>query len=53
MAFHQQKASKNEMIKQFGVSTNKIYQEDFLKVAVLNPSTKAAMTRSIRKVQFP
>ena len=41
------------MIKQFGVSTNEIYQEDFLKVAVLNRSTKAAMTGSFRRVQFP
>ena len=41
------------MLKQFGVSTNEIYQEDFLKVAVLNPSTKAAMTGSSRRVQFP
>ena len=36
IAFYQQKASINEIIKQFGVSTNEIYQEntcieDFLK----------------------
>ena len=30
------------MLKQFGVSTNEIYQEDFLKVAILNGSTKGA-----------
>ena len=30
------------MLKQFGVSTNEIYQEGFLKVPVLNRSTKGA-----------
>ena len=30
------------MLKQFGVSTNEIYQEGFLKVPVLNRSTKEA-----------
>ena len=34
IAFYQQKASKNEMLKQFGVSTNEIYQSDFLKEVV-------------------
>ena len=34
------------MLKQSGVSTNKIYQEVFLKVAVLNHSTKGATIRS-------
>ena len=34
------------MLKQFGVSTNEIYQEDFLKVALSNPSTKAAIAGS-------
>ena len=28
------------MLKQFGVSTNEIYQEGFLKVPVLNRSTE-------------
>ena len=42
IAFYQQKARKNEMVKQFGINTNKIYHEDFLKVNVLNPSTKGA-----------
>ena len=42
MAFYEQKASQSEMLEQFGVSTNEIYQEDFLKVAVLNRSTKGA-----------
>ena len=32
------------MLNQFGVSTNEIYQEDCLKVAVLNRSTKKAKT---------
>ena len=41
------------MLKQFGVSTNEIYQEVFLKVPALNHSTKAAMTASFRRVQFP
>ena len=31
------------MLKQFGVSTNEIYQEGFLKVPVLNRSMKGAM----------
>ena len=52
-AFYQQKASKTEMLKQFGVSTNEIYQEAFLKVAVINHSTKAAMIGSFLRVQFP
>ena len=30
------------MLKQFGVSTDEICQEDFLKVAVLTRSTKGA-----------
>ena len=34
------------MVKQFGISTNKIYQEEYLKVAVLNRSTKGATIRS-------
>ena len=37
MAFYQQKVSKNEMLQQFGVSANGIYQWDFLKAAVLKP----------------
>ena len=41
------------MLKQFGVRANKIYQSDFLKVAILNPSTEEAMTGSFRKVHFP
>ena len=32
--FYEQKASKNDMLQQFGVSTNQIYQEGFLKVPV-------------------
>ena len=38
------------MIKQYGVSTNEIYQEDFLKVAVLKRSTKGANIGSFRRV---
>ena len=37
------------MLKPYGVRTNEIYQEDFLKVAVLNRSTKGAMHSSFRK----
>ena len=49
MAFYQQKATKHEMLKQYGVSSNEIYQEDFLKVAVLNNSTKGAKIGSFRR----
>ena len=52
MAFYQQKVSKNEMLQQFGVMANGIYQEDFLKVAALNRSTKGAMTSSFRRAHF-
>ena len=48
-AFYQQKASKTEMLKQFGVSPNVIYQEDSLQVALLNRSTKAAKISSFRR----
>ena len=41
------------MLKQFRVRANEIYQLDFLKVAVLNRSTKAAMTDSFRREHFP
>ena len=37
------------MLKQFGVSPNEIYQEDFLQVALLNRPTKGAMVSSFRK----
>ena len=49
IAFYQQKASKNEMLQQFGVTTNEIYQEGFLKVPVLNHSTIGAMVSSFRR----
>ena len=39
----------NEILKRFGVITNEIYQEDFLKVAVLNRSTKGAKISSFRR----
>ena len=48
-AFYQQKASKTEMLKQFGVSTNEIYQEAFFRVPVLNRSTKGATISSFRR----
>ena len=38
----QKKARKNEILKQFKVSSNDIYQEHFLKVDVLDRSTKGA-----------
>ena len=37
------------MLKQFAVSTNEIYQEGFLKVAVLKRSTKGATIISFRR----
>ena len=48
MASCQQKARINEMLKQFIVSTNDIYQ-DFLHVAVSNRSTKGAKISSFRR----
>ena len=42
-------SEQNEMLKQCGVSTNEIYQEDFLKVAISNRSTKAARISSLRR----
>ena len=48
-ALYQQKASKHEMLKQFGVSTNEIYQEGFLKVYALSRSTKGAKIGSFRR----
>ena len=35
MVFYQQKASKNEMLKQIRISANEIHYYDFPKVAVL------------------
>ena len=49
MAFYQEKVSKNEMLKQYGVRTNEIYQEGFLKVPALNRPTKGAKIGSIRR----
>ena len=37
------------MLKNFALITNKIYQWDFLKVAVLKRPTKGAMSRSFRR----
>ena len=51
MAFYQQKATKHEMLKQYGVSSNEIYQEDFLKVAVLTALRKEQ--RSDPFVEYP
>ena len=45
--------NKNEMFQQIAVNANEIHQEDFLKVAVLNRSTKEAMTGSFHRAHFP
>ena len=37
------------MVQQFGVSPNEIYQEGFLKVPVLNRSTKGATMSFFRR----
>ena len=37
---------------QYEVSTNEIYQEDFLKVPALNRSTKGAKIDSFRRATF-
>ena len=49
IAFYQQKASINKMLKQFGVSNNEIYQKGLLKVRVLNRSTKGTTISSFRR----
>ena len=41
------------MVQQITVSTNEFHQKDFLRVAVLNRSTKGAMTGSFRRAHFP
>ena len=41
------------MFQQTAVPTNKIYQYDFLKVAVLNRSTKVAMVSSFSRETSP
>ena len=48
-AFYQIKNSTNEMLKQIGVTTNEIYQQDFLKITALNCSTKEVMISSFRR----
>ena len=40
------------MLKQYRVSTNEIYQEDFLNVPVLNRSTKGATISSFRRAPW-
>ena len=52
VAFYQRKASINEIIKQFGISPNEIYQEAFLKVPILNRSTKEAKISSFCRAPF-
>ena len=41
------------MFRNIGPSTDKIYQWDFPKVAVLKRSTKGAMTAFFRRAHFP
>ena len=38
--------------KQIGLSANEIYEHDFLKVAVLNRSTKGAKISSFHRAPF-
>ena len=40
------------MFQQITVNTNEIYQLAFLKVIVLNPATKGAMTVTFRREYF-
>ena len=37
------------MLKEFGLSPNEVYQEDFVHVVVLNRSTKGAKISSFRR----
>ena len=41
--------TKNNVLKQIVPSANGLYQEDFLKVAILNCSTKGAITGAFRR----
>ena len=41
------------MVQQITVNPNEIHQENFLKAAVLNRSTKRAMTNSFPRAHFP
>ena len=40
------------MLKQFGINTNEIYQECFLKIPVLNQSTKRATATTFLEHPF-
>ena len=40
------------MLKQFGLSPSEVYKEDFLQIAVLNRSTKAAKISSFRRASY-
>ena len=53
IVFYQQKVNKNGVFQQITGNTNKIHQGNFLKVAVLNRSTKGAMTGFFRRSHFP
>ena len=48
----QQRVSKNEMRKQSGISADETYQQDFLKAAVLNYSTKGAKACAFRRAPW-
>ena len=47
------KSEKNEILEEFGVSKNEIYQECFLRVPALNHSTKGAKISSLRRAPCP
>ena len=50
--YQQQKVNENETVKQVPVSANGINQSNFLEGAVLNCSTKGAMTASFCTAHF-
>ena len=49
LIFYHQNIVKNAMLRNFDPSTDKIYQWDFPRVAVLKRSMKGAMSSSFRK----
>ena len=50
LTFYQKKIGKNEMLRHYLRSTDKRYQWNFPKVAVLKRSTKGAISSSFRRV---
>ena len=53
LTFYQQNISKNAKLRNFVSSTDKIYQWEFPKVAVLKRSTKGTMSSSFPFVERP